>query len=112
MWEKLSHDGTVHDDHNTYTWANAISGHVATLNNTNFAGHNDWRLPNVRELLSIVNYQNLLPTVAPAFNTNCAPGCHATTCSCTVFGDYWSSTSSVSDPWNAWFVGVRKGTRL
>src|SRR2546430_1839922 len=109
MWEKLSHDGTVHDDHNQYTWATAVAGHVATLNNTNFAGHNDWRLPNVRELQSIVNYQTFNPIVSSAFNTNCAPGCQATTCSCTGLGDYWSSTSSVSDPWNAWYVGFRYG---
>jgi len=67
MWEKLSHDGTVHDEHNTYTWTNVFA-HVATLNRTNFAGHADWRLPNVRELLSIVTYQNTSPTVTSAFN--------------------------------------------
>src|SRR5947199_5254856 len=111
MWEKLSHDGTVHDNHNMYTWANAITEHVATLNSTSFAGHNDWRLPNVRELQSIVNYQNVNPAVssASALNTNCAPGCPATTCSCTASGDYWSSTSSVSDPWNAWYVRFSYG---
>src|SRR5205814_8852509 len=37
MWEKLSHDGTVHDEHNTYTWTNVFA-HVATPNKTNFAG--------------------------------------------------------------------------
>src|SRR5438034_3968928 len=99
MREKLSHDGTVHDDHNTYTWANAISGHVATLNRTNFARHNDWRLPNVRELLSIVTYQNLLPTVSPAFNTNCTSGCTVLTCSCTTSSSgYWSSATAPSNP--------------
>src|SRR5436309_15650563 len=77
MWEKLSHDGTVHDEHNPYTWANAITAHVATLNRTNFAGHNDWRLPDVRELQAIVDYQTILPTVASAFNNHCSPGCQA-----------------------------------
>ena len=109
MWEKLSHDGTVHDDHNTYTWANAISGHVATLNSTNFAGHNDWRLPNVRELLSIVTYQNLLPTVAPAFDNHCSSGCDVTRCSCTFSGDTWTSTSEADSPSNQWFVDFQDG---
>ncbi len=109
MWEKLSHDGTVHDDHNTYTWANAISGHVATLNSTNFARHNDWRLPNVRELLSIVTYQNLLPTVAPAFDNHCSSGCDVTRCSCTFSGDTWTSTSEADSPSNQWFVDFQDG---
>src|SRR5437016_13490729 len=74
-----------------------------------FAGHTDWRLPNVRELQSIVSYQSFNPTVSSPFNTDCVPGCHATTCSCTASGDYWSSTSSVSDPSGAWYVGFLYG---
>src|SRR2546429_8116011 len=102
MWEKLSHDGTVHAAHNTYPRATAFA-HVATLNGMSFAGHTDWRMPNVRELLSIATYQNLHPTVAPAFDNHCSPGCPATTCSCTASGDYWSSTSSGSGPPGTWF---------
>jgi len=109
VWEKVSDDGTVHDKDNTYTWANAFTGHVATLNATSFAGHTDWRLPNVRELQSIVNYQSSNPMVSSAFKTNCAPGCPATGCSCTASGNYWSSTSSVSSPSRAWFVSFRYG---
>jgi len=109
VWEKLSDDGTVHDKDNLYTWANAFRGHVATLNAMNFAGHNDWRLPNIRELQSIANYQSFNPAVSSAFNNNCAPGCHATTCSCTASSDYWSSTSSVSDPSGAWYVTFSYG---
>ena len=104
MWEKLSHDGTVHDDHNQYTWATAYAGHVATLNNTRFAGHNDWRLPNVRELLSIVTYQDIVPTVAPAFDNHCSSGCSVTTCSCTFSGDTWTSTFEAASPTKQWFV--------
>jgi len=109
VWEKLSDDGTVHDKDNTYTWANAFTGHVAALNAASFAGYTDWRLPNVRELQSIVNYQSSSPMVSSAFKTNCGPGCPATGCSCTASGNYWSSTSSVSSPSRAWFVSFRYG---
>src|SRR5207244_13483643 len=80
-WEKLSHDGSGHDEHNTYTRATAF-GHVATLNSMRFAGHADWRMPNVRELLSIVTYHNLLPTVSPAFDNNRSADSHGEKCSC------------------------------
>ena len=109
VWEKLSNDGTVHDKDNLYTWANAFAGHVATLNGTTFAGHADWRLPNLRELQSIANYQNALPAVSPAFNNNCSSGCPVTTCSCTYNGDYWSSTSEALSPSHAWFVDFQDG---
>ncbi len=34
---------------NHYTWEQAFA-HVAALNGMSFAGHADWRLPNVKEL--------------------------------------------------------------
>src|SRR5205809_555458 len=61
MWEKLSSDRSVHDTNNIYTWDQAFSVHVATLNANNFAAHNDWRLPNVKELQSIIDYSRSLP---------------------------------------------------
>src|SRR5207244_10030525 len=70
-----------------------------------FAGVVDCSVPHVRELQSILTYQNVLPLVSTAFNNNCSAGCSPTTCSCTFDGDYWSSTSSVSGPSNAWFAG-------
>ena len=44
--------------------------HVATLNTTTFAGYNDSRVPNLKELQSILNYAMPTPdpTVSPAFN--------------------------------------------
>ena len=102
VWEKLSMDGSVHDVSNTYTWDDAFSVHVAMLNSTNFAGHTDWRLPNIKELESITNYQNVAPAVSPAFNKNCRSGCTVLTCSCTTSSSgYWSSTTYATDPSSA-----------
>ena len=78
--------------------------HVAGLNAINFAGHNDWRLPNVRELQSIVDYQNFSPAVAPAFNACTATPCTVTNCSCTASDVYWSSSTPPGLASNAWSV--------
>lgn len=53
-----------------YIWEEALE-YVAALNAMNggagFAGHNDWRLPNVKELLSIVDYGRSGPLIDPIF---------------------------------------------
>ena len=118
VWEKLSMDGSVHDVSNGYTWDQAFSGHVATLNSVSFAGHNDWRLPNVRELESIndydrINFENTGLFVSPAFNTGCTAGCTPTSCSCTAADPffessfYWSSTTYARNPSHAYDVSAR-----
>jgi hypothetical protein len=113
MWEKFSDDGSIHDKDNGYDWDDAFAVKVATLNSGSFAGHTDWRVPNVKELQSIVNYGNVNPSVSPAFNTACAPGCTVTACSCTVFNmfnnNYWSSSTYAGIPANAWFVYFGNG---
>jgi hypothetical protein len=108
-WEKLSDDGTIHDWDNTYSWATAFSGKVATLNSTGFAGHTDWRLPNVNELQSLIDYGTTNPAVSSAFNSGCVPGCTVATCSCTRSASYWPSTSSQSSPTLAWTVFFGSG---
>jgi hypothetical protein len=111
MWEKKSDDGTIHDKDNTYLWDFAFTVHVAGLNAANFAGYQDWRLPNVKELQSIVDYEHQAPAVAPGgpFSDNCVAGCTVRTCSCTGLGAqgsgfYWSSTTFLPDPFFAWEV--------
>jgi hypothetical protein len=74
-----------------------------------FAGHRDWRIPNVNELQSLVDYQNVTPAVDTAFNTNCTSGCTVLTCSCTWSFQYWSSTTYQIFPSSAWFVNFGGG---
>jgi hypothetical protein len=42
-----------------FTWADALNAAKAQT----FAGHNDWRLPNVKELLSIIEDRCYLPSL-------------------------------------------------
>jgi hypothetical protein len=70
VWEKK--DTTcpgIHCWTDQYTSATAFTTFITALNTAPcFAGHCDWRLPNVKELQSIVNYQNVSPAVSAAFN--------------------------------------------
>jgi hypothetical protein len=108
VWEKLSDDGGVHDKDNLLTWGNAFV-HIATLNAAHFAGHTDWRLPNVNELRSIVNYGAQSPAVSSVFDIGCTPQCTVLDCSCTTASFYWASTTDQSLPTYAWGVNFFQG---
>lgn len=110
MWEKHSNDGGLHDKDNTYSWANAFV-RIDALNTAVFAGHADWRLPNVNELESIMDFGVDFPTVGDAFNTACSGSCSVTACSCTRSFDFWTSSYYVPDPNCAWSVGFDLGNR-
>jgi len=102
VWEKKTNcTGGTHCVNDPYTWQGALD-YVAALNTANFAGHNDWRLPNIKELQSIVNYENVNPSVSAVFN-DCGNG------SCTAAYVYWSSTSYANFPDFAWYVNFYAG---
>jgi len=111
MWEKLSDDDSIHDKDNTYTWDDAFAVKVATLNSGSFAGHADWRVPNIRELLSLVNYEIGYPgpSLSPTFDTGCTSGCSVTMCSCSGPANHWSSSTIAHAPASAWYVGFDGG---
>jgi hypothetical protein len=94
----------------------SIFGFIAALNAENFAGHNDWRLPNQRELYTLVDLSRYRSTVNPAFlGANCGPTCldmADPSCSCTRtnYGGYhFSSTTAAEGWWLAWTVGFWDG---
>jgi len=78
----------------TMAWADAL----AACNDLDFAGHNDWRLPNARELLSLVDYEAhdpALPQGHPFDNVQ--------------YLFYWSSTTYDANAVNAWGVYLCNG---
>lgn len=115
-WEKLSWDGSIHDRLNQFSWSDAYAYKVAALNAIAFAGHTDWRLPNVNELQTILHYGVTYPAVAPAFNVGCSAGCTVRTCSCGWNAGhggserYWTSTTYQSAPFYVWTVAAYDGS--
>ena len=65
------------------TWQNALD-FIKTLNISNYRGHNDWRLPNINELESLVNYSLV----------NSATWLNGQGFSDVQSGNYWSATPS------------------
>ena len=109
MWEKKSQDFSMHDATLVFTWDEAL-GYATALNENFFAGHHDWRLPNIKELQSIVNYEVDSPAVSPAFNNGCVSGCTILTCSCIRADVFtWSSTTEELNPQHAWVVDFSEG---
>ena len=108
VWEKKSDDGSaLHDKDNIYWWSGngsqeTVWDWLEDVNAQMFGGHIDWRVPNARELLSIVDFQNTW-AVHAAFNTNCVPGVTVLTGSCTL-SSYWTSTTKAGDAPSAWAV--------
>jgi hypothetical protein len=110
MWEKKSWDNSIHTWTNGYTWSDTITTFLAALNGGGgFAGHTDWRIPNINELHTLANYENFSPSVDSVFNTNCVANCTVTTCSCTQSNYYWSSTTYAPFSQSAWIVGFNVG---
>lgn len=99
----------VHDHHTGLTWSKnadpvgrplswpeALSA-VQAFNRHGLADHHDWRLPNIRELESLVDLDShspALPADHPFVNVRDA---------------YWSSTTSVYEPRYAWTLYTRDG---
>jgi len=98
MWQKdtadIDGDGQISEEPeggDLISWQDALK----YCENLNSAGHMDWRLPNVRELQSIIDYDRFDPAIDPVFYA--------------MKSWYWSSTVFAKSPTGAWGVGFISG---
>lgn len=81
------------------TWQEAFD-YVAGMNHSRVFGHADWRLPNRRELRSLMSHQTRRPALPESHPFD------------NLFsGWYWSSTTAAIHPAYAWYVHM-EGARM
>lgn len=85
MWQQT-------DDDTERTWQEALDYCKALT----LGGYTDWRLPNKKELESIVDYAAYNPAISPEFSG-------------TDVSYFWSSTSNTNNTDFAWFVYFGSG---
>ena len=102
-------DGTILDKETGLMWAKKGSDRELNFKDAekyckgfDLAGHKDWRLPTIKELISIIDYERRNPTIDPVFE------CKSSW--------YWSGTGYAGDSGGAWYVyfgggGVGWGSR-
>jgi len=103
-WELKCRDADCADRHSvlaTLPWQAAAAEWVSRLNAERFAGHDDWRLPTLEEL------RTLLAAVPPCAAEPCPTAAWPRTQ--TAPAGYWSSTTFSVDKGRAWAVSFRDG---
>ena len=116
IWEMKTDDGSIHDKDNKYFWydtnpatnggnagkpgdVNNTENFIKALNDANYGGYSDWRLPTCKELHTIVIEDMLSPR--PTIDTNYFPN--------TLSSFYWSSTTNAYNANDAWGVSFNGG---
>ena len=85
MWQD---DAVMH-----YDWNTAITA----CENLTLGGYSDWRLPNIRELKSIVDKSKANPAISPNFTAIAS-------------NNYWSSTMNASNSSYPWYMNFVDGS--
>jgi hypothetical protein len=110
-WEKKNNQDQIqnfsnlHDADNVYLWSGdgsqeTIWDWLEDVNKTEkYAGHSDWRIPNVRELQSILHYNKTHPAIDPIFGP-------------AAVHSHWSSTTHPKISDRGWGVNFENGTKV
>ena len=77
----------------------ATQSYINCLNTNYYLGKSDWRMPNINELRSLINYG--MTKQSSGLNSSGFTGIKDL--------DYWSSTTSASSPASAWTVSMAGG---
>lgn len=99
MWVR---DLNMVDSGNTFNWETALSN----ANSANWCGYDDWRVPNINELRSLVNYGKSSP--ASWLNTAMASGGGGF--SNVQSANYWSSSIYANNTAFVWRVNMNSGS--
>ncbi|CAK0780950.1 Fimh-like protein [Gammaproteobacteria bacterium] len=102
MWKRCAEgmtwtNGTCHGHESHFSWQDALQ-HVSSTNQTGgYAGRTDWRVPKVKELLSIVERQ----CNYPAINLEVFPNASVSY--------FWAGSLVTDDSNHAWLVHFNYG---
>ncbi len=88
QWQKLTMDVDNDGYPDKLTWEEALDA----AENLDLATKNDWRLPSINELRSLLDFSRQYPAIDPIFSDT------------TSSSFYWSSTSLASYGSHAWLV--------
>ena len=92
-------DGTITDLATGLMWVKAPNTSLRSMQDSIiyieglvFAGHSDWRLPNIKELLSIIDYEIAAPPIDPIFTLG--------------LDSLWTSTTNRNFTNRGWFINL------
>ena len=98
IWEVKTDDGGIHDKDRYYNWQDSQDFFVTIINNENFGGYSDWRLPTIKELSLLIQPDKITVSIDEGYFPNTLAN---------VFNNttpYWSSTINNRYSDGAWQV--------